>query len=504
MKKLLGMILVLTMVLSVFSVSLVIDNFDDNTKNALERSINSGNASAADYAAMSLAIMSEYNFEALYNEAEMLLDELDEESLNEDITQENLEEMYNVEGMKEFMSYMRESGGIKAMKDISDYLEHVMGKYETRVNLSEDAVRNLLLNIGMDQDDVDNIQSQDNYPEYVESDYRDFLVMKIMSEVVLMMDANSDMYFDTLEDMEDLIGDPMASLKPEARKVIEKYNEKWSQTSPNFMEFDTVLQDIAIVDGDTEWASLSDLFTDETLFFEYNSEMLVNMKDILGYVLDMSDFEATYYTEDRDYLNLTDIMFSEVRDEMEDESTFELRARIATDFMRENLSEELSEENLTTTIYINGEEVYTIISILEGVYDSLPYGEFNMNMSLSTWDPTLQGLGMEEFGVEIEVGIDFDSVKDGYNLNDLNIELRPGVVMNALNLVSYLGSASSEQLMTMLNTVIDDIGFLYNEDQDLVMKMGEDDYFVSMRVKDILNIQFIETLIQSMNQPQQY
>jgi hypothetical protein len=58
--------------------------------------------------------------------------------------------------------------------------------------------------------------------------------------------------------------------------------------------------------------------------------------------------------------------------------------------------------------------------------------------------------------------------------------------------------------MTMLNTVIDDIGFLYNEDQDLVMKMGEDDYFVSMRVKDILNIQFIETLIQSMNQPQQY
>jgi hypothetical protein len=124
-------------------------------------------------------------------------------------------------------------------------------------------------------------------------------------------------------------------------------------------------------------------------------------------------------------------------------------------------------------------------------------------MSLSTWDPTLQELGMEEFGVEMEVGIDFDSIKNGLNLNDLNIELRPGVVMNALSLVSSLGSVSSEQLMAMLNTVIDDIGFLYNEDQDLVLKLGEDDYFISLAVKDILNIQFIETLIQSLNQPPQ-
>jgi hypothetical protein len=217
----------------------------------------------------------------------------------------------------------------------------------------------------------------------------------------------------------------------------------------------------------------------------------------------MSDFEATYYTEDRVYLNLTDIIFSEFRDKMENESNLELRARNVTDFMRENLSEELSDENIATTIYINGEEVYTIISILEGLYETLPYGNFNMNMSLSTWDPTLQELGMEEFGVEMEVGIDFDSIKNGLNLNDLNIELRPGVVMNALSLVSSLGSVSSEQLMAMLNTVIDDIGFLYNEDQDLVLKLGEDDYFISLAVKDILNIQFIETLIQSLNQPPQ-
>jgi hypothetical protein len=503
MKKLLGMLLVLTMVLSVFSVSLVIDQFDDNTKNALERSINSGNASAADYAAMSLAIMSEYNFKPLYDQVEMLLDELDEESLNEAITQEYLEEMYNVEGMKEFMNYMRESNGIKDMKDISDYFEYIKGNYETKVDLSKDAARQLLLNFGMEQDKVDSIQSQKNYPKHVESDYRDFLTVKIMSEVVLILDANYDTYFAASKKIEDLISNPTAFLKPEAKKVVEKYQEKWAQTSPNFMEFDTVLQDIADVDGDAEWASLSDLFTDETLFFEYNSELLVGVKDILGYVLDMSDFEATYYTEDRVYLNLTDIIFSEFRDKMENESNLELRARNVTDFMRENLSEELSDENIATTIYINGEEVYTIISILEGLYETLPYGNFNMNMSLSTWDPTLQELGMEEFGVEMEVGIDFDSIKNGLNLNDLNIELRPGVVMNALSLVSSLGSVSSEQLMAMLNTVIDDIGFLYNEDQDLVLKLGEDDYFISLAVKDILNIQFIETLIQSLNQPPQ-
>jgi hypothetical protein len=115
----------------------------------------------------------------------------------------------------------------------------------------------------------------------------------------------------------------------------------------------------------------------------------------------------------------------------------------------------------------------------------------------------LQELGMEELKVELEVGVDFDAVKDGINLKDLNIKLRPDVVMNALTLISSLGSAPSEQLMTTLNTVIDDIGFLYNEDRDLVVKMGEDDYFGSLRVKGILDIQIIENLIQSLNQPPQ-
>jgi hypothetical protein len=75
--------------------------------------------------------------------------------------------------------------------------------------------------------------------------------------------------------------------------------------------------------------------------------------------------------------------------------------------------------------------------------------------------------------------------------------------MNALTLISSLGSAPSEQLMTTLNTVIDDIGFLYKEDRDLVIKMGEDDYFGSLRIKGILDIQIIEDLIQSLNQPPQ-
>jgi len=501
-KKLLGILLVLTMVLSIFSVNLVIDDFDDNTKNDLERSINSGNASAAEYAAMSLAIMSEYKFEALYNQVEILIYGLDEEALNEPITQEDLEGVYQTEEMEEFINYMRDSGGIQAMNDISNNLEHVMGKYETRVSLSEDVVRQLLLNFGLDQKDVDNIQSQNNYPEYVESDYRDFLAMKILAEAVLMMDANSDTYFSTLGELENLIEDPASSLKPEATKVVEKYQEKWSQTSPNLMEFDTVLQDIADIDGEIQWANLSDLFADEKLFFEYNSEIFVNIKDILGYVLDISDFEETY-NEDREYLNLMDIIFSELRDKIDDESEYELKTRIATDFMRGNLSEELSQEDVTTTIYINGEEVYTIISILEGLYETLPYGNFNMNMSLRTWAPMLQELGMEELKVELEVGVDFDAVKDGINLKDLNIKLRPGVVMNALTLISSLGSAPSEQLMTTLNTVIDDIGFLYNEDRDLVVKMGEDDYFGSLRVKGILDIQIIENLIQSLNQPPQ-
>jgi len=316
------------------------------------------------------------------------------------------------------------------------------------------------------------------------------------------MDANSDTYFSTLGELENLIEDPASSLKPEATKVVEKYQEKWSQTSPNLMEFDTVLQDIADIDGEIQWANLSDLFADEKLFFEYNSEIFVNIKDILGYVLDISDFEETY-NEDREYLNLMDIIFSELRDKIDDESEYELKTRIATDFMRGNLSEELSQEDVTTTIYINGEEVYTIISILEGLYETLPYGNFNMNMSLRTWAPMLQELGMEELKVELEVGVDFDAVKDGINLKDLNIKLRPGVVMNALTLISSLGSAPSEQLMTTLNTVIDDIGFLYNEDRDLVVKMGEDDYFGSLRVKGILDIQIIENLIQSLNQPPQ-
>ncbi|MGM0641639.1 MAG: hypothetical protein ACQESN_09490 [Thermotogota bacterium] len=504
MKKLLGMLLVLTMFLSVFSVSFSIENFDDNTKNALERSINSGNANSAEYAAMSLLIMSEYNFQALYEQAEKLAAELDEESLNEDITTEDLEEIYNVESMKEFLNYMETSGGIEAMNDVSDYLEHVMGKYETTVSLSQGAVRNLMLNLGMEEYRMDEIENSKNYPEEITSDYRDFLTMKIMSEMILIAYNNKDMYFDNLEKMGSLIEDPMNAMKPKAQEILEKYEKRWEQTPPGIMDFDTILRDFAAVDGDAEWVSLSDVFTDEFLYFDFNKEMLVEGKDMVGYILDMNDFEVAKYDENREYLNITDLMFSEVRNEMYEETPFELKPRIATDFMNENLIDELSEENLNTTIKIGNEEVYTIRKMVEKAYAALPYGDFLMNFAMSTWDPTMAELGLEEFKLEFEIYADFNELKDGYNLSDLNIKVKPGVVMNALNLIGYVGSASSEETLSMLNGVIDDIGFLFNEDGDLVMKMGEPSYYVSIRMKDILNAKLIEALLQSMSGQQQY
>lgn len=497
MKKLLGMILVLTMVLSVFAVSFNIQSFDDNTRNTLEKAINSGNADASQYAAMSLFIMENYNFEELYKQMESIANNIEKYADSDNIEDQDMGDLYNIDDMKKFFNYMESSGGIEAMNKVSDYLEHVMGKYETKVTLSKDAFRQMALNIGMEESRMNTLESTDGYPETITADYRDFIAIKMVAKMIIVADENSDMYFKTLEKTSDLLDNPMDKLNPGAKKIFDKYQKQFEQTSPGIMDFDTILRDLATVDGDAEWVSLTDIFTDDMLNFETNENIFVDAKDMVGYIIDINNFEMNYYDDNRNYLDMIDILYADMKDEMDQNSSIVIEPKTATNFMAKDVIEGLSEANVTSTIKVNGEEVYTLRDILDEIYKILPFGNMMMDFNMTAYNPTLTTIGLDELAMNVEIHADLDKIKNGYNITDLNIKVKPGVMMDILNLIGYLGSASAEDTLTYINTVIDDIGFLSNEDGDLVMKMGQDDYYVSLRIKQILNPKFIDTLIKA-------
>ncbi|BBE30531.1 hypothetical protein OSSY52_06720 [Tepiditoga spiralis] len=506
-KKTFVLLFILFSILSIASVSFDIKNFDLSTEQkisiALEHDQYDIGANAAE---IIIKLYNFNNYDTLISSLTYSFENNDDEDIYDDDFDDNYDHEYydddynentedstdnnyhlkTPEKKEDPFTIIQETGFDKLLLSLKENLNVIKNIKNIKVNLSNEAAIQFQKKLFSNDTDI--------YNEPISFDYRDFKLLSLLTSLTNEKPSNNEFLNDLdkvlNQDNEENFNDIMK--KYLNKKAFEQFSSMFNEIANldpegNTDAFDIInnyLKVFAKNDGEENWLSLKDIFKtnifDPEKITKNIDEDLNQLKFLLKESFNIYDFENNPIFLNRKNKDFTDILLNKLS--IENNEVF--KKNKLTYLLDYDLNKKI------LSIKVNEIIVKTPLEILKELYNSLPYGEFNLYIETKE----------KNVITKTNLYCNFLKLKSNFEFTDLNLKVSPDIIRYTIGIIfSSLFKNLDDEYLYLLP---DMFSLITRDNNDLIFSVKLKDYFIlSSRTPNFFSKENIEKIINDFNSP---